>query len=413
MEAAGLTLSVAGLAALFGSCIEAWGYISSARSFPQDFAIQQTKLDIEKTIFLQWARSVGIITAEGEGYQHIDQRLADENADILPAVMNVLWSLKTLLTNSEELRLKYGVENDDSNAAVNEDDRICATLMRTFEVWQQRLQAHQAGASPWTKTRWACRDRDRFAALVNEISYFVSKLQALTPIAPFLEQLMVRQVIDGLQADLPRLRLVRDASVTWHQNWSEVASESIAASAAAGSNAGTEIGNDYEHVQDWRRAVPSEGTPVPQPQQILVPPAPAPELLAVDADMVETVKSAMKFCDDLPSILNDTFDDYKEFGNSAAVSSVKMKLKIHLKDLRLLRLTPEKLRSLKEGLDLWDEENQRIAARLRSKTMKTWSRRQFTFFGMPWEWDWEGRHDFQMAFQGIPTGLELVMKNVR
>lgn len=412
MEAAGLTLSVAGLAALFGSCVEAWGYISSAQSFSQDFAIQQTKLEIEKAIFLQWGRSVGIITTEGEVYQ-VDPRLADENADILPAVMNVLMSMKTLLTDSEELRLKYSVTPDDSAVTVNEDDGVCGILMRSFEVWQQRVQAHQAEVSTWTKTRWVCRDRDKFASLINEISYFVSKLQALTPVGSFLQQLMVRQVIDGLQADLRRLRLVRDASVNWHRDWSEVARESIATSEAAGSHAGrssTTIADDYEHVVEWQRTISPVQIPMPQPEPL---PVPQPVLLAVDADMVECVKSAMRFCDELPNILSDTLDFYKEFGGSSAVSSVKMKLKIHLKDLKLLRLTPEKLNSLREGLELWDDQNQQIATRLRGSVMKKWSRRQSTFFGMPWEWDVQGRHDFQVAFQSIPTGLELVMRGVK
>lgn len=148
---------------------------------------------------------------------------------------------------------------------------------------------------------------------------------------------------------------------------------------------------------------------LPSKQQPVSP----PELLAVDVDMVECVKSAMRFCDDLPSILNNTLDVYKAVADSATVSSVKMKLKIHLKDLRLFRLTPEKLHSLREGLELWDEQNKRTAARLRSRIMESWSTRHAIIFGVPWEYDWAGLHDFQVAFQGIATGLELVMNSVR
>jgi hypothetical protein len=57
-EVAGLFLGAVALLGTFKDCIDLFSYISAARSLGNDYEILNTKLDIEKTLLLQWADRV-------------------------------------------------------------------------------------------------------------------------------------------------------------------------------------------------------------------------------------------------------------------------------------------------------------------------------------------------------------------
>jgi hypothetical protein len=60
-EVASLVLGAAVVAALVGvfkDCIDLFSLISAARSLGCDYDLLEVKLDVEKTLFLQWAERV-------------------------------------------------------------------------------------------------------------------------------------------------------------------------------------------------------------------------------------------------------------------------------------------------------------------------------------------------------------------
>jgi hypothetical protein len=61
MEAVGLAISIISLAGTFKDCIDLFSMIATAKSMEKDFKILGVKLDIEKTLLLQWAEHVRLV----------------------------------------------------------------------------------------------------------------------------------------------------------------------------------------------------------------------------------------------------------------------------------------------------------------------------------------------------------------
>ena len=60
MEPTSFAVGVIPLVALFNTCIEAFNYIQSSKSFGRDYQLLQVKLDVEKTRLLIWGDEVGL-----------------------------------------------------------------------------------------------------------------------------------------------------------------------------------------------------------------------------------------------------------------------------------------------------------------------------------------------------------------
>lgn len=98
MEGVGLALA---LASLFSTCVECFGYIEAGRSYGRDQEILLAKLDVEKTLLLQWGDRVGILSD--------DPGTRDARIDQYPTrstVERVLNCISMLLTDAECLRKK-------------------------------------------------------------------------------------------------------------------------------------------------------------------------------------------------------------------------------------------------------------------------------------------------------------------
>jgi hypothetical protein len=76
-----------------------------ARSFGRDYEILSTRFDVRKARFLQWGDGVGLLNEAEEG-RHPDL----DSPAIRPAVKQVLHCIKMLLTETENLKSKYGLE---------------------------------------------------------------------------------------------------------------------------------------------------------------------------------------------------------------------------------------------------------------------------------------------------------------
>src|SRR3569833_653148 len=88
-EVAGLVLGTVALVGTFKDCVDLYSYISAAKSLGRDRELLETKLDVEKTLLLQWADRIGLMK---EGY---DRRLDDP--ETLQAVTRVLTCVFLLL----------------------------------------------------------------------------------------------------------------------------------------------------------------------------------------------------------------------------------------------------------------------------------------------------------------------------
>ncbi|KAF5662941.1 hypothetical protein FDENT_13232 [Fusarium denticulatum] len=104
MEVAGLTIGAVALVSLFKDCVDLFSMITAARDLGKDAAILDTKLDVEKMLFLQWSDRVGLLDPNNALLCNPDTR---------QIVSRVLESIKSLLSEGQALQRDYGLKRVD------------------------------------------------------------------------------------------------------------------------------------------------------------------------------------------------------------------------------------------------------------------------------------------------------------
>ena len=183
MEAAGFAIGIVALASVFKDCIDLFGCISASRSVFPDAAILNSKLEIEKALLLDWCYRVGLVSRSH------DIRL--DRDTVRQAVHRAVGSIKTLLSDSNELIKGYGLQQDD-NPEIMVDAGSAPTRNRledfiaNFNDLQLRIGPKESRVSASKRIRWVVKDKEKFEALVTTLSYFVAKLGELLPAHPHI-----------------------------------------------------------------------------------------------------------------------------------------------------------------------------------------------------------------------------------
>ncbi|KAK1773773.1 prion-inhibition and propagation-domain-containing protein [Copromyces sp. CBS 386.78] len=180
MEPVGLALGVIGLAGIFKSCVELFGYFSTYRSYGHDYHLLDAKLHIEKAVLLQWADRMRL------PHEDYDRRL--DNPTIREAVSQVLSSIIRLLSETPSLQQRYGLKQAEASPPyplIPQRQTIGGSLMEKFmedyNAMQARIHQRKATTSISSKLKWVITDKDKFNDLIKDLSYFTSKLDVLVP----------------------------------------------------------------------------------------------------------------------------------------------------------------------------------------------------------------------------------------
>ncbi|KAI9147256.1 Heterokaryon incompatibility protein s [Paramyrothecium foliicola] len=216
MEAAGLAIGVVTLAGTFNDCITLFSYFSSYRSLGRDYEILETKLDVEKTLLLQWAQRVRLLQPDH------DPRLGD--ALTQNAVSKVLASIQRLLSESSALQDRYGMK-PLPQTSIPQTQALAAAVsggyMKRFyedlQSYQTQSDGRQLGVARAAKLRWAINDKDKFEKLVEQLAHFTAKLHALIPDTDRLwekstAKLMLEETLSQLK-DFRILEIIRKATI--------------------------------------------------------------------------------------------------------------------------------------------------------------------------------------------------------
>lgn len=128
-ETAGLLIGVIALAGTFKDCIDLFGYITASRNLGSDYDLITTKLDVEKTLFLQWAQRVHLLD------EHYDVRLT--HFDVANTISRMLLSVQQLLSDSHTLQHRHGMRPDPqppngSSASNISDHALSGPRMNRF-----------------------------------------------------------------------------------------------------------------------------------------------------------------------------------------------------------------------------------------------------------------------------------------
>jgi hypothetical protein len=219
-EAAGLVLGAAALAGVFKDCIDLFSYITAACTMNKDYELLETRLDVEKTLLLHWAERVRLVKRPH------DKRL--DNHRTQKSVARVLAGIQSLLSESKQLQQRYGLmptptsageemplpltwtENSTSSFVALGNHRT-NTFMQDFRQLTLHSKAHGKSISTAKKVRWAIRDKDEFEKLLQTLSDFVQKLNALVPAHGPAVLDMVKEDLEFL-TDSTKLKILEAAS---------------------------------------------------------------------------------------------------------------------------------------------------------------------------------------------------------
>ncbi|OIW30172.1 hypothetical protein CONLIGDRAFT_669886 [Coniochaeta ligniaria NRRL 30616] len=223
-----LALGVIGLAGVIGAfkdVVDLFSLFLDSRHLGRDFEVLDTKLDIEKTLLLQWADRVGLLRTN-----HAPQL---DIPDTRATVYRALGSIRTLLRDADSLKSRYGVEAVKLKALKSLGDQsketsssrigsaaISAIQMthftHEFDKMDIRMKSIQEGSNILKqKVRWVIRDKGSFEALLSQLTHFVTRLNDLIPATHMKYATATDAITDsGLQAslDLRGLKIVLEAS---------------------------------------------------------------------------------------------------------------------------------------------------------------------------------------------------------
>ncbi|KAK4447306.1 prion-inhibition and propagation-domain-containing protein [Podospora aff. communis PSN243] len=187
-ETAGLAVGVIALAGLFNDCLDTISRISAIRSMGRDAQILNTKLDVEKTLFLQWAESVRLLHDDcDDRLLHVDPDGHLDRNSPNKAIADVLSCLHSLLQDSSGIQDRYGLQQQTSDLEPPASCALSGNRMTKFKSGFERLSAQlpqlarRGRLSIVAKVQWVAVDRERFGRLVDDLSHFVTKLNQLVP----------------------------------------------------------------------------------------------------------------------------------------------------------------------------------------------------------------------------------------
>ncbi|SCO09631.1 related to small s protein [Fusarium fujikuroi] len=229
MEVAGLTIGAVALVSLFKDCVDLLSMITAARDLGKDAAIMNTKLDVEKMLFLQWSDRVGLLK---QGSASTNALLC--SPDNRQIVSRVLESIKALLSEGQALQRDYGLKRvekvgtEPTAGYQGASSFRFAKFLKQFEELNikpcQTSDADQhSNFKKFTKQfRWIIVDKDKFNSLIDHLSYFNTSLNNLIPMPSVSETTFSKNELIHLK-NLAELDLVIEATSNTRPSISEAA----------------------------------------------------------------------------------------------------------------------------------------------------------------------------------------------
>ncbi|KAL8677025.1 MAG: hypothetical protein Q9186_006514 [Xanthomendoza sp. 1 TL-2023] len=248
MEPVSLSFGAAALVSLLATCVDCFEYIDAAKSCGRDLELLTTKFAIEKTRLLIWGESVGLSTTKAAGCTRI------KSPHFRPIIEQILNCIRLLFEDTTALSDRYGLRPKSHNATVSvvESSSSHLTLplrLKTSYIrFRSCLEQNHKDIDTSKKARWAIRDRQKFACLVEDIQQFIDGLEAVTDSVDLSTKraALIREELSTVE-DPEDLRLIAEASMGTNKQWSDAASIAIGASTYGGSG--------EDRIRDWMSEV--------------------------------------------------------------------------------------------------------------------------------------------------------------
>lgn len=232
-EVAGLVLGVVGIVGVIGAfkdTIDLFNLVADSRHLGRDYEVLETKLDIEKTLLLQWANRVRLLSPT------YDKQLDDPTTQRL--VVRILECTAALLTDATKLTQRYGLseipqngeDDDDGALQIARTPRVSDSRWEGFLLEYKAFRSQDKGKSPTApmmkRARWIIKDKEKFGILIQELGHFTAKINALVPVSSASMRAMADEDVDAIR-DLRELKVLLEASAGTQQAITESAQHAL------------------------------------------------------------------------------------------------------------------------------------------------------------------------------------------
>jgi Prion-inhibition and propagation len=200
-EPVSLTLAIAGIPAIFTSCVDCFQYIRLGKRFGKDFGVCLAKLEAAQLRLTRWGEPIGLLENK------LDIKGPYEDADIIKAY-NWLSQININFEEAKETSAKYmdkqqkkGKNGDleilDVDKALESGSSIKNLVTSMKAVTLER----QKNLSFPRKITWALYGKDSFDSLIEDLVVLINNLVELFPsIKPQLAELCKKEIA-GLEKE--------------------------------------------------------------------------------------------------------------------------------------------------------------------------------------------------------------------
>lgn len=201
MEAVGLAISAAGLAALFDACLRGFDLVERGKDFSRDHAILLTRFDAQRAMLVIWGDAVGLSSTND--FSH-SKCLSDPHLRTM--IKAHLECISMIFEDASQLNLKYGLKPVHKGP----DPQMSATSngspLRSYLAWFQKKTSYRR------KATWVMRDLKKFESMLDSLSKLISELRDLTlSIADLQRQREVFMDQISQCTDVDELEIVEEA----------------------------------------------------------------------------------------------------------------------------------------------------------------------------------------------------------
>lgn len=194
MEFAGLAISVAGLAGLLGTCIDAVNRVDTYRKFGFKSRYITAQFAADKFLLHKWAEAVGITNGRLQDVHHRDL----DRDEVVIAIARTLSNIREIFSavNSFSSNL-YGLSLDNkSTFPIDPDDY---TNDHSTEEKESRILVSKA-----SKLKWSLGGKARFKTQIEAFGVLVGKLYNIIPLEENNEALdfNIVRTLDELNSSL-------------------------------------------------------------------------------------------------------------------------------------------------------------------------------------------------------------------
>ncbi len=196
-EPVSLSLAIAGIPAIFTSCVDFFQYVRLGKRFGKDYGVSLAKLEAAQVRLTRWGEPIGLLDNKVDikgPYNDADIRQA---YDWLTQIQAAFEEANDTSTKYSDKQQKNGKHRDlellDEDATLESGSSIKNLVISLKGVVKER----QKNLSLPRKMAWALYGKDNFDALLEDIVTLINNLVELFPsIKPRLVELCKQEVGD-------------------------------------------------------------------------------------------------------------------------------------------------------------------------------------------------------------------------